>query len=113
MEKKLSYDPEQDILHFNRGEIVQDSLEIGNMYIEFSGDGKVVGIEVTEASKFISDFTGEEFSSEALENVSDAELKIMQSGEFMIITLHFIAEKEGREVRDSIGVNIPAQAVSA
>ncbi len=113
MERKLSYDSEQDILYFNEGRIVQDSLEIGNMYIEFSADNKVAGVEVLNASEFISDFTGEEFSKETLGNILDAEIKVIRSGDFVVITLQFVAEKEGQKVKESIGVNVPSQTVTA
>lgn len=51
MKEKLSYDSEQDVMYFNRGEPAQDSLDIGNVYLEFSGEGKIVGMEVLEASE--------------------------------------------------------------
>lgn len=113
MDEELSYDSEEDILYYNRGEAVQDSLDIGNVFVEFSGDGEIVGIEVLDASDFISDFTGEEFSSEDLENVLDAKIKVIRKGEFAIVALHFVIEKDGEQMRESVGVNLPSSSVAA
>jgi len=113
MEKTLSYDPEEDILYFNKGKSVQDSLDIGNMFIEFSGDGYVVGMEVLDASETISELTGRDLSGEELSEIADAEIKIFIEGNFAFITLFFVTEKEGETIRESVGVNVPTNAVSA
>lgn len=111
MDQKISYDSEEDILYYNKGEVVQDSLDIGNVFVEFSSSGEIVGIEVLDASDFISEFTGEEFSSEDLENILEAKIKIIRSGDFAIVTLQFIVEKDGQRVRESVGVNVPSSSV--
>ena len=113
MDKKLSYDSREDVLYYNRGSSVQDSFDIGNVFVEFSSSGEIVGIEILEASEFISDFTGEEFTKRDLENILDAKLKIMTKGEFAIVALHFVVEKEGQKVKESIGVNVPSNGAVA
>lgn len=113
MEKIVSYDSENDVLYFNSGKSVQDSLDIGDVFIEFSGDGEVVGMEVLNASETISELTEKDFSQEDLSNVTDADIKILTKGNFAFITLFFIVEKEGEKVRERVGVNVPSNAVSA
>jgi uncharacterized protein YuzE len=113
MRKKLSYDPKEDILYYNQGEKSMDSLDIGNMFIEFSGDNKVVGIEVLDASKFISDYTDKEFTKEALENIVEAEIKVFRRGEFAFVMLFFTVDRNGEKVKESIGVNVPSSTVAA
>lgn len=113
MEKKISYDPEEDILYFNKGKSVQDSLDIGNMFVEFSGDGEIAGMEILDASETISELTGRDFSSVELSDIIDAEIKIFTRGSFAFITLFFVTEKEGEKIRESVGVNVPTSAVSA
>lgn len=53
MKPKISYDEEHDILYYNTGEKVSDSLELGDVYIEFSEEGKIVGVEIMNASEFL------------------------------------------------------------
>ena len=113
MGKKISYDPDEDILYFNEGKSVQDSLDIGNMFVEFSGDGEIVGMEFLNASETISELTGRDFSSVELADIIEAEIKIFFKGDFAFITLFFVTEKEGEEIKESVGVNVPTKAVSA
>lgn len=113
MKRKLSYSSEDDVLYFNEGEAVQDGLDIGDFYIEFSSEGSVTGIEILEASDTISQLTGQDFSREDLENIKSAEIKIYRKGEFAFITLQFVIRREDQEVRESVGVNVPSSAVAA
>lgn len=113
MNEEVSYDSEEDILYYNSGEMVQDSLDIGNVFVEFSSNNEIVGVEVLDASEFISEFTGEKFSSKDLENIIDAKIKVMRKGDFAIVVLQFVVEKEGKKVRDSVGVNVPSSSVTA
>lgn len=113
MDEELSYDPENDVLYFNEGSSVQDSLDIGDFYLEFSGDGKIVGIEVLNASETISELTGEDFDSQSLENIVNAEIKVHFKGDFAFIVLYLSMEKEGERVQESIGINVPSSTVTA
>lgn len=112
MEKSVSYDSENDVLYFNRGSSVQDSLDVGNFFIEFSSDGRVAGIEVLNASETVSQLTGEDFDKDVLERVEDAEIKVHRSGDFAFIVLYISIEKDGETIRENIGVNVPT-AVTA
>lgn len=113
MKKKLSYDSEEDILYYNQGEKALDSLDIGDMFIEFSGDNKVVGVEVMNALEFINDYTEREFSREELSNISEAEIKVFRRGEFAFVMLFFKVDRGGETVKESIGVNVPSSTVAA
>lgn len=112
MKKKLSYDPEEDILYYNEGKKSQDSLDIGNVFVEFSSDNKVVGMEILNASQVISDLTGEEVDPEMLENVKDADIKLVPSGDIVFIVLQIEMQKDRETVRESVPVNVPSSAVA-
>jgi uncharacterized protein YuzE len=112
MEEKVSYDAENDVLYFNQGSSVQDSLDIGDFFLEFSGEGRIVGVEVLNAAETISQLTGEDFTPEMLESISGAEVKVHMKGEFAFVVLYLSLEREGEEIRESIGLNVPSSAVA-
>lgn len=62
MKKLLDYDEEHDIFYYNEGVKSSDSLELGDAFIELSSEGKVVGIEITNASSFLSELTDQKNS---------------------------------------------------
>lgn len=113
MKEKISYDAEEDILYYNKGSAVQDTLDIGNFFIEFSGDGEIVGMEILEASDTISELTDQSFSPDDLAKANDAEIKMFVEGDFVFVTLFFTTEKKGEIIKERIGVNVPTRAVSA
>lgn len=113
MEREVSYDSENDILYLNEGSSVQDSLDIGDFYLEFSGDGKIVGVEVLNASDTISQLTGEDFDTSNLESILDAKLNVHIKDEFAFVVLYICVEKDGEKVQESVGINVPSSTVAA
>lgn len=112
MKKKLSYDPESDVLYFNEGKKVSDSINQGNIYVEFSSDNKFVGVEVLEASETLSKILDYDVSKEMLENVMSVKLKMIPANNYTYLVFVIKMKKDGEEVRESININIPSNAVA-
>ena len=109
----MSYDSESDVLYFNKGISVQDSLDVGDFYLEFDGDGRVAGVEVLNASETISQLTGDKLGSGGLEDVVSAEIKVYVKGEFAFVVLYLWFERDGQKVQESVGFNVPSSTVRA
>lgn len=110
--KKISYDRENDLLYFNKGEKVQDSLDIGNLFLEFSGKNDIVGVEILKASKTVSELTGNEITADDLENVRDAEIKIIPEDKVVFIVLKLQIAKGEEVTEESINLNFSSQAIA-
>jgi len=113
MKAKISYDKENDILYYNKGKKGYDSLELGNAFLEFSSDGKIAGIEIMNASDFLSELTDEEITSEILDNVVAGKISLRHNGDYAFIVFEFIFEKENEKIKETVNFNIPAQAATA
>ena len=110
--EELSYDNENDILYFNKGERVKDSLDFGNIFLEFSNNNEVVGVEVLNASETLSNLSGQDFDSNSLDNIQDAELKMVPDGETTFIVLKLLVPREDGAVEESINLNFSSEAVA-
>lgn len=110
--EKISYDKENDLLYFNQGEKVQDSLDIGNLFLEFSGKNDIVGVEILDASQTVSELTGNETTVEDLENIEDAEIKIIPEGSVVFIVLKLKIAKGEEVTEESINLNFSSQALA-
>ena len=69
MNKKLTYFPEEDIIHFNISNEEESShIEITpNIIAELNEKGELIGIEILEASSFIRDFLLDSIQAKLLE----------------------------------------------
>ena len=108
MSEKISYDRENDILYIHQGGSARDSLPVGDFIVEFSGDNRVVGLEVLNASENINVFLDEEISAEDLENIVDARLSYRESHGMGIIFLVIVIEREGERREEKVSVNMPS-----
>jgi len=63
---KVMYDPEVDALQivFNEGEIESSEEEVEGMIFDFNEEGKVLGLEILNASKKVDNLDGAEFIRE-------------------------------------------------
>ena len=69
MNKKLTYFPEEDIIHFNISDEKENShIEITpNIIAELNEKGELIGIEILEASSFIRDYVLESIQAKLME----------------------------------------------
>lgn len=111
--QKISYDEEHDILYYNEGESVSDSLELGDAFIELSNDGKIVGVEIMNASDFLSIQTGEEITREMLSEAESGDISLRHNKDMIFIIFEFVVPVESEKKSERISLNIPSQAATA
>lgn len=76
--KNFDYDKMTDSLFISRkgpGEKVQGSAEVGNLVIDFTGDGKIVNTEFRNISKFLEMM---KFDQGILNDLTGASLMVQQ-----------------------------------
>src|SRR3989338_9161372 len=76
MGKLLSYDKENDILVIHRGftsdEKFKGNIDVGDIVLDVSTNGKIRGIEVFNASQFLKPFVEKGNEESILNNLLDA-----------------------------------------
>jgi len=113
MKSKTSYDEEHDVLYYNSGQKVSDSLELGDAYIEFSTDGSIVGVEIMNASEFLSLQTGKEITEEMLKEIESGKISIRTNKDTLFIIFEFVVPVESEKNNERISLNIPSEAAKA
>ncbi|MDY6788656.1 MAG: DUF2283 domain-containing protein [Candidatus Nanohaloarchaea archaeon] len=110
-EEKLRYRPELDILYYNQGEKSKNSLDIGNITLDFGRKGQIVGLEIHKASKTLSDLTGGNIQREQLKKIEDIAIKVnYQQDAAMIVILLYYPVQSGVE-QESINLSMAKDAV--
>ena len=69
----FDYDSENDSIFIYRKEKTRGSIDIGDFILDISYDGKVVGIEILNASKSLKSFN---LTKEDLENIKMAGFRV-------------------------------------
>ncbi len=106
---QVNYDSESDILYISSGEKARESIEVDNYVFDISSDGNVVGLEVNNASKFLSDLFSEDVRS-VLSNM-EASFKMIQSRELMFVTVVLYLKINGKIIEKNIQAPLPMAAV--
>jgi uncharacterized protein YuzE len=102
MKKHFSYEPRYDILAVHNGFVPGEKFEtnavIGDIVLDISTKGKIVGVEILNATSFLKEFVSEGF----LGDLYDADLDVSQ-GENSV-TLSLILKTKEQQVPAKIAV---------
>ncbi len=73
---KINYDKNEDVLLVHEGfkpdETFKGNIDLGDIILDLSTNGRVVGIEIMNASEFFNELG---FNKELLSNITDAKIK--------------------------------------
>lgn len=110
---KIDYDAENDIFYVYTGEKVKDSLQIENFILDFSFDDKIVGIEILNASKTLSDMLSFPITKEILQNIIDASITTISWKEIALVRLLLFVKPQKSNVPSQLPVpiQIPVGAI--
>jgi len=108
----VSYDFEEDILHFFSGDKVKDSIEIDDFVFDISHDEHIVGWQINNASKFLSSYYGSRITKEFLSNIKDGYISNILSKELVFVKIVFFAMKNKVREEMELVSNIPQIAVA-
>lgn len=95
MEKfNIDYDKESDDLFLYTKEKSKGSVEIGDLILDFDKNGKLVGIEMLNATKFLNDCVAkkEKIPKEFLSNLMKCEVEVKQKNNFLFIKINLIGK---------------------
>ncbi|MDY6768650.1 MAG: DUF2283 domain-containing protein [Candidatus Nanohaloarchaea archaeon] len=106
MDKKVVYRPERDILYVNMGERVKETVPKGGFNIDLSHDGKIVGVEILDASEVIGDVLDEDVSP-ILENLEDADVLMKEHRGMVFMVLKMYADMGGTETERAVSLELP------
>ena len=104
MEKVTSYDKRNDILFIHKGfedEEFDGNLDIGDLILDMSTKGRVRGIEIMNASRFLEAF----LSGRDLHDMTAADFTAERTGSGIAITINFTIRD------DSVPAKIAVPAV--
>ena len=96
MEKKLNidYDLDNDTLYLYSDDKIKGSVELDNIIMDISKNNEFSGIEIQEASNFLSTFLGKELIKEKLKNIKNAKIDYKIVNNMVFIEVDFNIEKE-------------------
>jgi len=70
---KFDYDSENDMLYlYNSGKKSKGSIEFGELVIDLEKKGEITGIEIFDASKYLSELTSKKISKKTLMELENA-----------------------------------------
>jgi uncharacterized protein YuzE len=105
MEKLVSYDKEHDILFIHKGfasdEKFKGNVDVGDIVLDVSTKGRIVGIEFMNASQLFKEF---DISKETFENIADADFNAAIKPNSIIIGLTFKVKNVKKEIPAKIAV---------
>ena len=88
---KWDYDDDfDDLAIFKKGHKYCGSIDFDNLILDFTSKGEFMGIEMMDATDYLSSLTGEKITKEQLMNIADCDITAVKSGEQLIVrvTLH-------------------------
>lgn len=92
----MDYDQESDDLFLFAEEKSKGSVELGNLIIDFNRNGKVVGLELLNATKFLQDSVNQEakdyITKEFLINIKSCDVDIKQKNNFLFIKITLLKD---------------------
>jgi len=104
-----NYDAVNDLLYVYKKDTKVDHNEsIGDIYLDISKTGEVIGIEILNASDILKEFG---IQQKMLEHLTGAELKVVKNANafLVVLTLH----SENNEKSAMIALSPSAQAIHA
>jgi uncharacterized protein YuzE len=101
---EVTYDDEADVLYFSNSDGVSDALQIGNLFVEFDSRNRIVGIEILDASSFLSDQLEEDVTEQDLNAVSGGDIRVDRNGELVAIRVSWVYGEPETERSYSFGV---------
>ena len=115
MTKVISYDKENDILVVHKGfasdEKFKGNIDVGDLILDVSTNGKIKGMELFNASKFLKPFADKAKEESILSNMLDADFNASVKPNGIIISL-VIKSKNKNEIPATIAVPLEKPILS-
>ena len=94
-EFKIDYDSEEDLLYlYSKGKKSSGSIEFGELVVDLEKKGEIVGLEVFDASQYLSELTNKKISRQDLEKMENAEFSFTAKKGTIMIKIVLPIQKE-------------------
>jgi len=107
--KTIDYDEAEDILFVHEGfkadERFKGNIDLGNLIFDVSTKGRVVGVEIMNATEF---FKGLGLDPKLLNSISDFSIKSRVTREYLIVFLNIKAKKVDVKIPIPVALATPA-----
>ena len=102
---EFSYDINSDNLFlFKKGAKSKGSVELGNLILDFDYKKNLVGLQLIDATRLISDLCDQKNVRELLEKLRECRVETKDAGGVLVIWLILISEKK----QCRIPINVPS-----
>ncbi len=92
---KLDYDFKEDLLYlYNEKKKSNGSIEFGEIVVDLEKKGEVVGLEIFEASKYLSELTNRKITKQNLKKINTAKFSFNSKKGTILIRIILLIEKE-------------------
>ncbi len=99
------YSEKSDILNVRKlGKKTAGSAELGDFTVDFDKNGNIVGVEIMNASEFLSPL---QISKDQLTDIKSAELIIRKSGQYNLIHIKLLLPQKIEKI-----ISIPAPVLA-
>jgi hypothetical protein len=105
MEKEARVNYDEDVLTIDLNEKIKDSVPVDQFIIDLSPAERAVGLEILDASKFISKISGSKIDKSSLKNIKRAYLRDFKSKELIFVVVKLLVEIDKKE--EEINVQAP------
>lgn len=99
----FDYDPENDSLFIYKKTKIKGSVDIGDIIVDFSIDGKIKGIELLNASESLKNL-GIKNPKEVLNSIKTVRIRAVYKADS--ITVYYSILSKAREVSSSVAVPV-------
>ncbi|PIU21244.1 MAG: hypothetical protein COT15_03150 [Candidatus Diapherotrites archaeon CG08_land_8_20_14_0_20_34_12] len=91
---KTDYDAEEDLLYlYNENKKSKGSIEFGDLIVDLEKQGTIVGLEIFEASKYLSELTNKKITKEILDKMQKTTISFVTKKGTTIIKISLPIEK--------------------
>ena len=103
---RIQYDDEYDILFiYNKVKRSSQGIEWGDIDLSYDKMGKLVNLELNNASKLLSNLTKRNVSKALLKKISDCKLETKERGGILYINFKLLFEGKGiKPIEDTLPV---------
>ncbi|MBN2127086.1 MAG: DUF2283 domain-containing protein, partial [Candidatus Diapherotrites archaeon] len=89
------YDFQEDLLYlYNKSKKSKGSIELGELIIDLEKKGEIVGLEIFNASKYLSNLTNKKITKSDLKKIKPPVISFTPLNGVILIKLIFSIEKE-------------------
>ncbi|MDD5163357.1 MAG: DUF2283 domain-containing protein [Candidatus ainarchaeum sp.] len=92
---KLDYDFEEDLLFlYDENKKSKGSIEFGELVVDLEKNGKIVALEIFDASKYFTDLTDRKITRQMLSKIENASFSCIEKKGTVFVKIILPIEKE-------------------